>query len=258
MTWSGIDFNSFFGGLSKPSGYTIIVLNQCINDKGDFHRLYRGASARICADGGWDRLVSWIEKKHFMIEDFIPDYIIGDMDSTEVDIDAVKLPKIVKVDDQDTNDLQKCINYISSFTEPGHFILVFGGLGGRLDQELASLNVMHQFQQYRIIFFNERSVMTSLGPGSHRLKLPDSYFRREAKCGFMPLAGPSVVTTSGFRWNLQGQGKHGVLAAKISMALEMRIGGLISSSNIAVDYEAKIETSAPLVFTLELWQSMDF
>ena len=52
--------------------------------------------------------------------------------------------KIIHNPEQDTNDLEKCVQHILEQPErENHNIIVFGG-GGRLDQEMSNLNVLYK------------------------------------------------------------------------------------------------------------------
>ncbi|KAJ1350348.1 cAMP-dependent protein kinase subunit [Parelaphostrongylus tenuis] len=58
-------------------------------------------------------------------------------------------------------------------------------------------------------------------------------------CGVVPFCQKeTVVTMSGFRWNLEDA--------------KMAFGGVISTSNFIEEDVLRVKTSAPLIFTMEL------
>jgi thiamine pyrophosphokinase len=197
-----LDLAQFFDASHAPCDYTIIVLNQKIICK-HLDSFFKRASLRICADGGWDQLSSWIE--HNMVEsnDYVPDYVIGDLDSVSKCIpDTTKVMKIV---DQDRSDLQKCIDFVLSTgnCQNGVF-LILGALGGRFDHELQALSLLYQYLGHRIIYVNEQSFVTLIGPGAIEINVNSSSLGPH--CGFGPLRDRCVISTMGFEWNLTMSG----------------------------------------------------
>lgn len=57
------------------------------------------------------------------------------------------------------------------------------------------------------------------------------------KCGFIPLSGPTLLSTQGFRWNVNG---------------EMAIGKLVSESNEFSEEIVTISADKAIVFSIEL------
>lgn len=125
----------------------LIVLNTPIapDASPSFEPLWHCSQTRICADGGANRLFHHNK-------DFIPDRIRGNLDSLD---DAVKKyyesngVSVEKDPCQDTNDLDKalqvCLNVDIDKTELAEQqsissprISIYGGFGGRFDQEMAS------------------------------------------------------------------------------------------------------------------------
>lgn len=87
------------------------------------------APALVCADGGGDAAPAGR----------IPDAIIGDLDSLmDVEGWAARLgPRLIRVEEQETTDLEKCLARVSA-----PFFLGCGFLGGRVDHELAALHAL--------------------------------------------------------------------------------------------------------------------
>jgi thiamine pyrophosphokinase len=118
---------------------------------------------RIIADGGANRLFHSIppEKRH----DFIPDLILGDMDSlmneTFEFYHKVGVP-IAKDESQDTTDLQKALNH-SLCTDR---VFVVGALGGRFDHSMATFHALHERVNRDIVVCNNDSLATLLPQGT--------------------------------------------------------------------------------------------
>ena len=137
--------------------------------------IHAAAKVRLCADGGanrlYDELVPMLaagggeEARAAAMEDFVPDTIIGDMDSIRDEIKghySRRGSRLVDLrHDQDSTDLKKCIRHIIASTggrpanAPGGAgaddgaddirIVVIGALGGRLDHELANLSLLYEY-----------------------------------------------------------------------------------------------------------------
>ncbi len=228
MTRRIIDFGQLIDPESKQ--HVMLVLNQPINLP-MFHNLYRSSISTICADGGYDRLKEWCTEHHVHIT---PDYVIGDMDSIDdPEKDEDGKPDIIKNPDQNTNDLEKCLEFIRDSLGLSS-VLVVGGLGGRFDHELATLSSFYNYSTLQIFYFNNRSVITSLYGGSYEIRTGSIW----SHCGFGPLQGAAIVSTSGFAYNVQEE--------------VMSLGGLMSTSNQFKEQTATISTTNTLIFSIEL------
>lgn len=142
----------------KP--YSIIILNQEI-DVEKFDLLYKRATTRVCADGGYNRLKRHCKDTGTLDE---PDYIIGDMDSVETDIvnEADKPPKRIYIHDQNRSDLQKVIDFMTIEHGYEQTFIIVGGLGGRFDHEMGSLDALYRYPEHQLILLNAKSLVTLL------------------------------------------------------------------------------------------------
>ncbi|TYZ60286.1 hypothetical protein PybrP1_009033 [[Pythium] brassicae (nom. inval.)] len=218
-----------------------------------FRSLWNNAELRMCADGGANRLFdgSTGSGGSESGDDVLPPHCIkGDLDSLREDVRAFYAARGALVErdpGQDSNDLDKCLELIFARQEReparGRFaVVIFGALGGRLDQEMQNLNALFcwhdRFQQLALL--SEDATARLLLPGARHVIEPNFAFETRT-CGLIPLAGAcAATTTAGLQWDLRGQ--------------EMRFGGLISSSNHVADGHAvvHVENSHPLVWTTEL------
>jgi thiamine pyrophosphokinase len=244
----------------------LIVLNTPIapDASPSFERLWHCSQTRICADGGANRLFHYNK-------DYIPDRIRGDLDSLD---DATKRhyeSKGVSVEMdpcQDTNDLDKalqvCLNVDIDKTElakqqsvPSSRIFIYGGFGGRFDQEMASFAALykwaHQFDHQMFLYSEETCAWLIPSGITCEIQLP-CYGRHEPTnidnstplvvegptCGLIPLGCRcDSIVTSGLKWDLDGN-------------MPMEFGGLVSSSNHIMEKVVTVKASHPIVFTAEL------
>ena len=126
-----------------------------------------------------------------------------------------------------------------------HNVLVLGGLGGRVDQGVNLLHALFYHDsgspELRLWLFSEASITFILLPGRNVIETPRSHSILTPNIGILPLLGPSMITTSGLEWDVQGW--------------LTRIGGQVSSSNHVLADEAIVETTEKVLFTVELADS---
>lgn len=228
-----LDYGQYFKDDLGASNYVVIILNQPIKSH-YFELIYRRAKAKICADGGYHQLKTWLKANDKDLKDFYPDYVIGDFDSLNEGYHDDRI-KWIHDSDQSICDFQKCLYYARKHLE-GKTFLVFGALGGRLDHEIASLSVLYEFHELSIVFIEKKSLMTLVQAGTNQLIFDLDH--NGPHCGFAPFKDKVRVSTEGFEWNLACQ--------------DLELGKMISSSNILNGAKATIETSSNIIFTIEL------
>ncbi|EZF32003.1 thiamine pyrophosphokinase [Trichophyton interdigitale H6] len=150
-------------------------------------------------------------------------------------------------------------------------VVIFGGLGGRVDQGFAQIH--HLFctttsasEQVRrpkgeLYLISEESVSFFLRPGNNVIQTfggscfgkdkegssglsgrqtnntdQQAYFSENI--GIIPIGGPSIISTQGFEWDVSDW--------------KTEFGGNLSTSNHIRADLVKVETSAPVLFTVEL------
>uniref|UniRef100_A0A061S914 Thiamine pyrophosphokinase n=1 Tax=Tetraselmis sp. GSL018 TaxID=582737 RepID=A0A061S914_9CHLO len=214
--------------------------------------VWERATYRVVADGGANRLYREIPKliPELSVEEvrsrFVPDCVVGDLDSLKPEVRAFYESKGVaihdKSEDQDTNDLTKCIHACLGYMEESGLrresvtIVCVGALGGRLDHTLGNLNVLYSFQELNLVLCGDGN-LTRLLPAGTSVIHPDRAMEGPT-CGLIPLGGPVRATTTGLRWNLDNT--------------EMRFAGLVSTSNMIDADEIVVHSDGPLLWTTKL------
>ncbi|KAJ3185992.1 cAMP-dependent protein kinase subunit [Gaertneriomyces sp. JEL0708] len=105
---------------SASQQYALILLNQPIPDVTVLKRLWERSCTRICADGGANRLYECFSNEEERTR-FLPDYIIGDLDSLQPSIRSYYESHKVQIHhhtDQDSTDLTKCLQTLDSLYPP--------------------------------------------------------------------------------------------------------------------------------------------
>ncbi|EFJ45041.1 hypothetical protein VOLCADRAFT_94775 [Volvox carteri f. nagariensis] len=179
---------------------------------------------------------------------YLPDVVLGDLDSLRPDVRQYYVqhgvPFMDMSYDQDTNDLAKAISLIEErfirtdldHSPDRHQILVLGALGGRLDHTLANLNALHMFSHLNITLWGDGNLARLVRPGK-ALITPDERFEGPT-CGLIPIAGPVTATSTGLKWNVA--------------STQLRVGGLVSSSNMLTGTAVEISCDGPLLWSTEV------
>ena len=225
---------------------TLIILNTPIPPiRPIFDHLWSVSLLKIAADGGSNRL-------HEMCptSPLIPDLIIGDLDSITPMVksfyESSTQTKLIKNPDQDSNDLEKCLEHVlssSSSSSSSPLVVVYGAFGGRFDQSMQSINALYKFADRfeRLLLINEETSATLLLPDRQNVIRPNRAVEGPI-CGLIPVGFRSTVTTTGLKWNLTDS--------------ELVFGGMVSSSNEFIKDEVTVVTTSPIVWTSEIRQKL--
>lgn len=119
---------------------------------------FYGASYLVCCDGA---VLSALEHGR------VPDYIVGDMDSTPIELQSQLANRIVRYEEQETNDLAKAFNFCR---EKGliESVVILGATGKREDHTLGNLARLVDFAmeiEDITLVTDEGYFITALYPG---------------------------------------------------------------------------------------------
>ncbi|KAI1936811.1 thiamine pyrophosphokinase [Ophidiomyces ophidiicola] len=215
----------------------------------------------------------------------LPNAIVGDLDSIDPYVrehfERLNV-EIIKESEQYSTDFAKCLRYlknnfeniISSSPEfsadyenvprkqQRHLdIVILGGLGGRVDQAFSQIHSLYTASQSTadkppgdLYLISEESISfllcegrnTILTPGGgaleSRKKFPSGLEFTECcfseNVGIIPVGGTSVINTKGFEWDVRDW--------------ETKFGGQLSTSNHIRADAVEVNTTIPVLFTMEL------
>ncbi|KAL5328335.1 hypothetical protein ACEPPN_001834 [Leptodophora sp. 'Broadleaf-Isolate-01'] len=244
--WQPADIFSATPKNHKP--FAILVLNQALRlPAAVYSRLWASSIFKVAADGGANRLYDLNTQNGI---DLTVDAVIGDLDSLFFEVRKYWESKNVPViydPDQYSTDFGKAVKYIrSSRARETTDIVVIGGLGGRVDQGMATLSHLYTFQQDpgyatgRMYLLSSESITFVLKTGKHKIKAKDGFdgIKLGKHVGIIPLKEPSVITTNGLEWDVQ--------------KWETEVGGQMSTSNHVKEELVTIETTKDVLFTIDL------
>lgn len=187
----------------KDASVSVLLLNNLHGINQDTFEIdWNRANKRYCADGA----LSLLKRLHV---DKQPDYLIGDLDSVDPqdlrDFESKGHGEIIRVSSQDTTDFEKCMSVVNADTRDHanmEWLLVYGGLGGeRLDHSVAAFHAILAYPDMRVKLLTDKAVAFVVPVGENTIMTDDDFMGK--KCGLFPMAGPSVVSTTGFRWDIE-------------------------------------------------------
>uniref|UniRef100_F1KYF0 Thiamine pyrophosphokinase n=1 Tax=Ascaris suum TaxID=6253 RepID=F1KYF0_ASCSU len=207
--------------------------------------IWNAASLRVCTDGAANSLELLVRSGEFSL----PSVITGDFDSINEHSRSYFKSRGVRLQetpDQDFTDMCKALRIIASEIRDRKLgineLVILGGLSGRFDHTLSSLHSLLRFKSMSdcvTVLIDSTNLVTIIDRGTTELHFGGDRSLMTSVCGFIPFCQrKTTVTTKGFKWDV--------------VNAEMEFGKLISTSNeIAADV-VRIDTSTPLIFTMQL------
>jgi thiamine pyrophosphokinase len=187
MDTATIPVHCISADLIRPSA--IICLNATIPPKDEI--LSFSDCEIFAADGAGRKLIEIGIK---------PDYVIGDLDSSSLDYLNIYLPKnrIIKIDEQETNDFEKNLKHAISL---GHTnILIIGFHGGELEHTLNNMSVFHRFsEKINLFIYDQRRLGIMLRKGIFNIAL-----KLNELISLTPQPYAKISTT-GLKWELKSE-----------------------------------------------------
>lgn len=209
---------------ASTSTSVLIILNQKIDV--DLEELWRSTNLVICADGGANRLLEYFNSSL----EYIPQYIVGDMDSVEsktLEFYGKHGSIIIPQYNQYSTDYMKavllahlCVSEIEladvnhedglSLLEkkivksiPIHFSVV-SSIGGRFDQTIHSINQLYtmksSFPNSTFTIHTPDDILFLVPNGQNYIK----YTKRDNPiCGLLPIGQQTILTTLGLKYDVE-------------------------------------------------------
>ncbi len=183
-----------------------------------------------------------------------PDAIVGDLDSLKDHVrdffQAAGRTQIMRVPDQDSTDFTKALRWLKEHgtrkSEARVDLVVFGGLGGRVDQGFSIIH--HLFKAVSdeelltgdIYLLSEQSLSFVLEKGRNLIHglAPGANHIFQESVGIIPVRGPALISTKGLEWDVKDW--------------KTEFGGQLSTSNHIKADMVEIEASDRVLFTMEL------
>jgi thiamine pyrophosphokinase len=168
--------------------YYVIVANGEFPKHPYLHKLISKAKKLICCDGAIHKLSTYR---------LIPDYIIGDCDSLQILEDGILNDRIIKIPDQNTNDLTKAVNFTVQELKAKK-IVILGATGLREDHAIANIALLAKY----INFIAEIAIISEYGiftVHNKSMKLPTI---QGQQISFFTLDPYTTINCSELKWPL--------------------------------------------------------
>lgn len=180
--------------MEEKSNFVLIFANGIIEDTIWINSYFDKAAAVIAADGGMRHILALGRRPHILVGDLdsLPEGVEDDLRSSAVE--TIRHPAA-----KDATDLELAL-LLAGQRFPQAEILIFGGIGGRLDQTLANILLLaHPDLIGKSIRFVERRETAWLVTGETEI-----IGRQGDTVSLIPLAGPvRVIATTGLAWPLR-------------------------------------------------------
>jgi thiamine pyrophosphokinase len=164
----------------------ILCLNGVLPTK-SFFANFPTSTLVIAADGAAIQLRKY---------DIVPHSIVGDLDSISEELAFWKTTEtiIYEVQDQNSTDFEKCLEYIQRFNK--RRILICGFSGGNLDHTFNNWSIVYRYcERYNLCIYDENSCALSIS--QHVI-----FNITEGDLISLIPQAKAILTTTGLKWNL--------------------------------------------------------
>jgi thiamine pyrophosphokinase len=172
---------------NQLNAYTVIVADGTFPHHEIPLGYIRNAERIICCDGGAEKLIK---------SGFIPDAIVGDMDSLNQSIAGRFQDRTFKVAEQETNDLTKAVNWCS---ERGYRNLVIvGATGKREDHTIGNISLLAEYiRDVKVKMVTDTGILIALKESSGVSSFPGQ------QVSLFSIDPETEITSDGLRYPLE-------------------------------------------------------
>ncbi len=175
-------------GMNPFAAQTVILANGLFPTHATPAGALRAAAQVVCCDGASDKLVR---------AGLQPSWIVGDLDSVSADVRARFGDRLVRVSEQDTNDLGKAFRFCLSrgWTD----LLILGATGLREDHMLGNVSLLADFARQASV-----RMLTDTGWFTPLLGTAELPSQAGQQVSLFSLDPRTAVSADGLRYPLEG------------------------------------------------------
>jgi len=179
--------------------------------------LIKAAKTIVCCDGAITNLLA---------HDIIPDYIIGDCDSLPDKIFTDFADKIIKISEQQSNDLTKAVNFACQELQQ-HNLIIFAATGLREDHTVGNIALLAQYAKLtkKIAMLSDYGIFTVHTGDGKILTIANQ------QISLFTIDATTKLNTTGLVWDLNNRQfdswYKGTLNQATSNSFELSSDGLV-------------------------------
>lgn len=214
------DINKF---INIDTNYIAIVANGKFPSRHDVLSLLQNAELIVACDGAAKQL-----NQHAII----PDYVIGDNDSNDIQQSQAH-HEYIYIADQNSNDLTKAINFVNSIAQQNINIIIFAANGLREDHAIANFALLAKYSDIfpNIIMISDYGVFNVVTGTSNTLKTMPSQ-----QISFFSLSTDNVINCLELKWPLEKHVFEYLYSGTLNQATSEKIN--ISSRDKIIIYRS--------------------
>lgn len=179
---------NFLDEVCKLGEYGIILADGRFPKNEYLQRLIKNTTNLICCDGAVNKLERLGK---------LPDFIIGDCDSIADNLFEIYRDKIITIEEQDTNDLTKAINFAKNQLKLDN-IIILGATGIREDHTLANISLLLEYSKIvnKVILISDYGVFNVC---FDKIELAVIIGQQVS---LFAISNNTIVSTDGLKWEL--------------------------------------------------------